>query len=85
MSDKMIRLSLTVENTYGDGTITKNYSELVTRPDDITDLDEWFEEEIFQFTGTGPERANQYAVYEVEITACDELPELIGKTYGWGG
>lgn len=79
-----ITLSLKIDNTYGDGTITTRPTAVVPPPWDINDLDEWFEEHIFEYTGTGAHRADEYAVYEAEITACEELPALVGKSYEWG-
>jgi hypothetical protein len=82
MSD--LTLTLKIDNTYGHGTITTRPTAVVPRPEDLDDLEEWFEEYIFEHTGTGAD-PNEYAIYEAEIVACDELPALVGKSHEWGG
>lgn len=83
MSDMTIVVE--IENTYPDQTITKRYTRVVPMPllnDD--DMEEWWEDEIFPLTGTGPEMSDQYAIYEAKIIKCDELPQLVGETHEWG-
>ena len=80
-----ITVALKIDNTYGDGTITRRPTAVVPRPEDLSDLEEWFEEHIFEHTGTGGHRSSEYAVYEAEVVACDELPELVGASHEWDG
>lgn len=80
-----IEVTLKVENTYSDETVVNTCTGRVPRPDDLDDLDEWFEDYIFEFTGTGAHRSRDYAIYEVEVAGCTDEPALVGRTYGWGG
>lgn len=76
-----MQISVRVDNTYNDGTITKHYTVdvPVADPDDV---DEWSEDYIFPLTGTG--RSDDYAGYETKVTACDEQPWLVGRVFCWG-
>lgn len=72
---------LRIENTYADGDEVVNHVALPTP--NGSDLDEWFEDEVFEHTGTGRDDGTE-AIYEATIVESSR-PELIGKSYGWQG
>lgn len=77
-------VTLEIENTYFDGSVMRTVTaDVPPAPVDPDDLEEWFEEHIFEFTGTG--RTDDYAIYEVKVTACEEQPSLVGENHEWGG
>ena len=52
--------------------------------DDEDERDDWFGEHLMCHTGDGL-GGSEHGVYEVEVLACDEQPELVGLTYGAEG
>lgn len=72
---------VTLTNVYAD---RSNFTvETVDSPTDITDLEDWWEDEVFPLTGDGNGQS-EYAIYEAVVTQSD-IPELVGKRYGWDG
>jgi hypothetical protein len=55
----------------------------VQPPEAGQDLDEWGDNEIRPHTGDG-NATHDAAGYFAEITACDDHPELVGRTFEWG-
>lgn len=53
-------------------------------PSEEDDRNNWFAECLLRYTGDG-RGASEHGVYEVEVLACDEQPELVGLTYGAEG
>lgn len=91
--EQTMKIKIKCTNVYDDETI-ENIQEVdvpspfgyFTSDDQVAeDLDEWAQEELFQFTGTGRTKPRDYAGYFVEVLECEERPELIGlevESYG---
>lgn len=78
----MITLTIEVDNVYGGETHSNVQAVAVPSPEPDIDLDDWANEVLFQFTGTGREG---YAGYFVKITECANRPELVGHEFEWFG
>ena len=83
-----MRLSLNITNTYEDGDKIKTQVTDVEVPDpdidDIIDeLNDWAQDNIFDFTGTG--RTKGDAWYDVTVTASSR-PDLVpvGREFDFG-
>jgi hypothetical protein len=82
-----ITIKVKVENTYPDTTIfTEREATVPQAPvHDEEALDTWFDEHVWELTGTHESRSDEYAVYEATILECAKQPTLVGKNYTWGG
>lgn len=71
-----------ITNTYADrsNTVTVTVETPWTWPDG---LEGWWQDTVFPHTGDGFGE-NELATCEAEVVASD-VPELVGKTYEWGG
>lgn len=79
-----MQITVKIENTYDDGSVfTEKTTDVPTPLLNDEDMEEWWNEHIFPLTGTGREKG--YAIYEAKITKCDDLPQLVGESYEWGG
>lgn len=80
--DATATVTVRIENTYSDG---HSSTEHVTLPaPNEADLDEFWEDEVFEYTGDGHGIDSSLgSYYEATITAGPE--HLVGKTYSWGG
>lgn len=76
-------VTVKVTNTYEDGHTSQTVVD-VDGPEDPTDLDEWWEDEVFPHTGDGHGDAHPKlgAGYEAEIIHADE-PSLVGQRTEW--
>ena len=88
-----MKLHVVIDNVYDDGTITNEYDLDVEEPDllvdkldDVTeqldDEEDWAYRELFPWTGSGRESGE--AGYFLEITSCDDRPDLVGRKFEWG-
>lgn len=78
----MSAIEFKVENIYDGDTITNEFVKDLRPPEVDENLDEWAEEELFHFTGTGRESGN--SAYVLTITACEDQPDLVDKIFEWG-
>lgn len=73
-----------IDNTYvdgeGDGTTITTSVDLPTPPVD-EDLDDWFNDTVFDHTGTGRDD-DADVLYEAKIVASSR-PELVGRSFEW--
>ena len=83
-----LTLSLRIENYYvadGDEIITYVVDAVVPAPtttdENVAAWDDWAEEVIHPFTGTG--RVSGDATYDVLITACDD-PAMLNRRFAFG-
>ncbi|MGW8953477.1 hypothetical protein [Streptomyces sp. NPDC055709] len=77
-------IKLRIENAYADGAEIETQAVITVPlpyPYDLNEQAEWDYEHIFPETGTG--RSGD-AIYEVEIVEST-APELLGKTFEFGG
>lgn len=80
-----ITIKVKIENTYTTTTIFTEVEATVPRAPVLDEdaLDAWFDEHIFELTGTDASRSNDYAVYEATVIECAKQPPLVGKSYTW--
>jgi len=78
-------VTVRIENTYEDGHESVKEVEVPNPEEGWTDLDPWWEDEVFQHTGDGHGMDNPKlgSWYEAEIIAAD-MPNLVGRRYDWG-
>ena len=62
---------------------TNSAVEIVPTPDDLNDLEDWWEDDVFPLTGDGFGES-QIATYEAVVIASD-VPELVGRRNAWEG
>jgi hypothetical protein len=73
------RVTVKIENTYSDGW----HSEAIVRAvPPCGDLDEWWNDVVFQRTGDGHGEDGLGSCYTATVVAADDA-ELIGKSYEW--
>lgn len=81
-----VKVTLDIDNVYevtGETIHTTVEVEVDVPPAEGTDdYQEWAEEEIMPHTGTGQTKGD--AGYFVEISKCEVMPELVGRTFEWG-
>lgn len=81
----LIWLRVRIDNVYPDGTVRKTMWLLVPPPPagyDEDTLNEWAEDELYEFTGTG--RTEGDAGYFLTILQCESDPALVDTEFEWG-
>lgn len=79
-----MKMTLQVRNTYGDDDVIVVADEYVVAPPaPDEDVEDWGQDTLFEFTGTG-RPSDTPAFYEVEILACEDMPDLVGEKWEWG-
>lgn len=66
-----------------DGEEPSPHRETFDVPEPVADLDDWAYVYIFPRTGDGAHPSGD-AGYFVEVVACDQHPELVGREFEWG-
>lgn len=79
----MSTVTVHFENTYEDGHSSETDLELEA-PEDPADLDDWWDDVVFEHTGDshGALHPKLGSLYEATITRADE-DSLVGKTMEW--
>jgi hypothetical protein len=80
----MSTVTVRIENTYEDGHESVVEVEVET-PADPTDLEDWWDDTVFEHTGDGHGADNPKlgAWYEAKITRADD-EKLVGMSMDWG-
>ncbi|KMV17548.1 hypothetical protein ACT17_14725 [Mycolicibacterium conceptionense] len=86
-----MQITFRAETTYSDGTTTEELTMDVPEApprvgDDLDngDLSDWADEFLLSHTGDG-QHPGEDGLYEVEVLACPERPDLVGYSTGAQG
>lgn len=86
--NQLVTLDLAIDNVYPDDAVRTTVDSVIAPapvdPRDEDGLSMWAFDHLFNYTGTGQERADEDAIYVIEITGSSDAA-LQGRTITIGG